>query len=931
MVMVVALGCGSATCLYSGAGPVDPISSAVGGSWHPALAAIADLLTVAIPTAGIADVRDCVLVLFLGAILLLAAVGLWTGDDGEKRRNIETSKRRNIGTSKHQDVGTLEDSSSQPETRNPRSAASESTRSAIAGVALPDSIAAGAACCSADRWILWTCAGVTVLALLSALGGDELELSWGWIARFTAGAAWAYFLARWFTAGMVRATLPAILAIGMMAIALGFAHRADRGYLHLSWPIGPITLTAAVAGCWAAMAVAWVVGRALCGAALQRSRPWGVLVVALPAAAISVAALVSTGRRASAIGLLAALVVVIVVLTVRRYPGRGVRAGVGLLLLLGVAGVGAYVVREARSADRVRSGPVRVRLAYLEQSWGLIRERPLLGVGPDQFVVSMTQRMAPLRASSPQVYHGNIDNAAHNEWVQAAVELGVPGGLLYLAMPVGIGLMGLRRLWRGTHTIAGGGAPSLSLRAGSGDRIGGESCDACTLALLAGLVAICVPEAAGITLRGPVMPVWYWTLLGLLAAQCRNDGISSEGRWRGPVRGLGRPWVAVGAAAMCFFICFVDLYGATRPILVAPGVRLGPAYRLYAEKTIEDYYAVAEDAMEFWRQSPSAGALDRAIDDWRRMYELLPSYLDTPARYAEGLVWAKRNDEARAVLERAISELNPYDFDTNTLYATLVADPIERLRCVQRGLRSAALAGSLQNLLDVALDRPEVEEVILGGLPAARAAAAGHAEDALLRDATVELLRIAAYGAERKGNNLDAIADQRLIADCYRRLEETSHPYRRPSDAEADAWLTLARLIYTHDRDNWREAFESVRRAERYAIMGIRHESVAGARPEAGYLGGEVVPTEFPERLYPLWQLSALLHVISGEDRFLDLRIFAGLPPTRWTQRDLAAELARLARQAHADLSVIPTEARPAHYDGLLDMARHYELQIAGS
>lgn len=54
MVVIVVLACAGTTCLYSGAGPMDPQTAAAGGGWSPWLAAIADLLTVPIPTLGIA-------------------------------------------------------------------------------------------------------------------------------------------------------------------------------------------------------------------------------------------------------------------------------------------------------------------------------------------------------------------------------------------------------------------------------------------------------------------------------------------------------------------------------------------------------------------------------------------------------------------------------------------------------------------------------------------------------------------------------------------------------------------------------------------------------------------------------------------------------------------------------------------------------------
>lgn len=870
IIAVVALACGSSTCLYSGAGPIDPQGAALGGAWHPALAVFADLLTMPLPTSGIADVRDSVQIFFLGAFLLLLACRYFADSPAT--------------------AATMDNDRSQ---------------------------------FSVTRIIALLGACIVTLSLISAVASDAPVLAWGWIVRFVAGAAWACLLSQCFTPAMVRAILPILLTIGATALTLGLFHRADRGYLHFTWPIGPITLTAALAACWAAMAMTLLLARVFRDGPRTAASARGTVTasIAILSAALAIFALHSTGRRAAAVGLIAAMLVVATCLLLRKYSSHNARPGAVVAGLLCVVAAVAYVTREAKNPDRIRSGPVQVRLAYLEKSWELIRERPLFGVGPDQFIVAMTNRMAPLRAECPQVYHGNIDNAAHNEWLQAAVELGLPAGLLYLAIPLVIGFIAVRRLIS---------PPPLRGASPSGGTASSLPCNAYTLALLAGLIAICVIEFAGITLRGPVMPVWYWTLLGILVAQCRCD-VTSPSPSGQAAPGTPRPrrvliaCCAAGGSALCFLLVVVDLYGATRPILCAVGTRTRAVPRLYAEKTLADEYAVAADKLSAWRMSPTSEGIEAAIDSWRRVYQLMPTYLDTPSRYAECLILAGRPEEAGRVLADALHRINPYDFDANKLYASLILNPAHRLICVQNALRSGPLDETLRALLDESLRSEAFARLRDEVLPSAREAARRDPAGAAYPDSHIELLRIAAYDAARRGDHEAAIADQQLTAECYRRLEETSHRHRRPHEAETDAWLTLARLIFEHDRIRWREAFEAVRLAERYAVMGTRHESVADARPEAGYIGGEVVPTEFPETLYPLWRLSALLHVIAGDDQFLDLRIFAGVPPTQWTQHDLHAELARLAREAHAYLSGIPAATRPPHYDRLPEMARQYE------
>jgi hypothetical protein len=333
-----------------------------------------------------------------------------------------------------------------------------------------------------------------------------------------------------------------------------------------------------------------------------------------------------------------------------------------------------------------------------------------------------------------------------------------------------------------------------------------------------------------------------------------------------------------------------------------------PPRRLFAEKTLDDRY----------RQSTT-------VDDWRAMFELMPSFRDTPARYAEALIDADRRGDARSVLERTIAGgIDPFGVRLNLRYASLLMDdPVGRLRCARRALRSGAMDESLQRLIDGCLADPGAQTYLTDGIESARSAAMNLPDD-WLADDTIELLRIAAVAAFSQGRCADAISDQRRVADAYLRLERSSHPFRRAHDAETDAFYQMARMLYECDRANYREACDAIRQAERLAVLGIAHEDVAEPRPEYGYVIGEVIPVEFPERLRPLWRLSALLHLVSGDDRFLDFRVYWSLPPQRWTPRDLRVELARLAQQAHGDLSSIPAGRRPPHFAQLRDMIRRF-------
>jgi O-antigen ligase/polysaccharide polymerase Wzy-like membrane protein len=822
-VAVVVLGCGGATCLYSGAGPIEGGGRAMRGTWNPALAFIADLLTVPIPTAGIADVRDVALSVTAGILLILAGV-----------------------------------------TRS--SAAARST---------------------ATRWIGWCAAIVIALSMISALAWRSFDLSWGWIVRFAAGAALAIVISHRFTPAMVRQTIAGLLVVAVLALALSILHRADRGYAHFTWPIGPITIVGGLAAVWAALAGVWGVGLAI-------QRRLAGAVFALGASGICLYALQQTDRRSPAMGLIAAIALVGVITVWRRYPNRGVRVAVVAALAALAAGGVAYVARQAKSADRETSGPIAVRKAYWEHSAKFIGAHPFFGIGPDRFVIDMTMAIAPLRAEMPHVYHGNIDTTAHNEWLQATVELGLPAGLAYAALPIGVLFLALRS----------------SQRSLPGEPKG------LVFALAAALIALAVCEAASINLRAPILPIWYWTLLGLLASACQSKTAAptTEASLQ---RSSRRSTLLVASAVACFVLSARELAASVFEALPFYGGDGHASSRLFVERTLNGRYEAARYASDGVYELNA-----RPTELWKELFDLLPVYRDTAARYAASLIKEGSPIAARMALESVISTgMSPYDLSANKIYADLLKDdPIGQFRCAQRSLRIGTWRDIGADKFKKYTQTPEATKVLELEVAGARLAAKG-TDPALLHGATVELLRINAllqFSAEKHDI---AIADQLLAAECYRRLERENSPYRRHHDAEWDAFYTLARMYFESNPANYRVAYDAIVEAERYAVLGIKHEKVLHPDPSGGFIGGEVVPTELPERLRPLWRLSAMLHMAMGKFEFVELRILASLPPKKWTRNDLEAEIMNLARSALSLLDEVPREKRPPYYHQLAEMA----------
>ena len=822
---------------------------------------MAEFLTLPIATAGIADVRAALLPIFAGVGLLLFALST-------------IGKRKVAGPGP-----------------------SSTSR-------LPDGVS-----WDARRWLWWTAWAVLAISMASAMANDSIDLSWGWILRFAAGAGWALLLCRAFSAKQVRDIVVGLVIVGLFALALSIAHRSDRQLAYFSWPIGPITSTAAMAALWAAVAGGWAT------VAIIRRRFSAVDILSVVVFLAAIYVLQQTGRRAPTLGLLAAALWIAAVLFWSRLRTRRARLTVSTIFLFALVVAVWIVAVRLRAADESAAGALALRFEYWRIAARLILDGHLsLGHGPDTFVVAMTNAVAPLRAVSPHFYHGNINLYAHNEWIQAALELGIPGALFYFALPMGILLF----TWRHLQAVGTG--------IGGRRKTGDESNFPATVAISAGLVAIVVTECAGITLRTAIMPLWFWTLLGLLATR-ENRAVPQataveRGSWK-VARFLGLVIAAVSFLVGAYFDLSnarVRTDDATRPS------RTG-TLRLYADQTIASRRREAIIAGSAVHPKPDPVAAEEAVHRWRELHELIPGYLDTPARFADALLLAGQNKEADWVLRGALqplTESNRYEPSANALHAGLAKDrPTEQLRCVQRALRHAALSDELLRISIESASAPVVGAIFREELPMARESARNLAlPDA--EDGSAELLRINALSAFRSGRFDEALGDQRLAANYYAHLERSRNPYRRGHDAETDAFFALAKMLDDADRANYAEACDAIAAAERYAVLGISHQRLADPKPEYGFVIGEVVPTDFPPRLYSLWRFSSLLHLAAGKDRFLDFRIYFGLPTAEWNEPALRRELSRLAERVYEDLTRIPADRRPAHYDELPEMARRY-------
>jgi O-antigen ligase len=343
------------------------------------------------------------------------------------------------------------------------------------------------------------------LAIASTSVNGTWRLSREWILQLAAGCAWAILLSRFAHDRCVNRILFVGAMIALCATVMSFVHRHEHYVEFFAWPIGPVTLTAGMAAIWAAVALAIAIC-VLPRAARANASPGSiVLTIVVIVAALSL--LFVAARRAAWLAVLVAGAYSAILVILRYDKSRRARRMVPTSVVVFVALAAAYFYFQSRSSNPSASIPIAYRLIYWKNTVAHLSDDWFFGHGPDMFVAKMSTIIGQERGHMPRILHGNIDPEAHNEWLQAMFELGLPGGLLYLAIPVvAIGLA--TRAWlRDTAVIH-----PITL-----------------LACASGLIAIVVSESGSICLRRGGMNIWYWTLIGIIAGGTRGTIVPQAG------------------------------------------------------------------------------------------------------------------------------------------------------------------------------------------------------------------------------------------------------------------------------------------------------------------------------------------------------------------------------------------------------------------
>lgn len=313
-------------------------------------------------------------------------------------------------------------------------------------------------------------------------------------------------------------------------------------------------------------------GTAVLAAAARRRRswPWPCGAAALAVLIALLCALLARSRSGFA-GLAAAGLV----LAAARLGRRGrlaLAAAAVAVVLAGALYVVARPARLERAVERVKLSSIGARYYGARVSWGMFRERPLGGQGAGTFLVQASGRLPPERYL--ESYSGAILNFAHNEYAQAAAELGLAGLAALLALLAAA----LAGAWRGAR------APPGAVT---------EERRALSAALAAAVAGVAVSALADPSLHFPDFPACFLAAAALAAAAGNFPaGTAATAPAAGPGRRVGvlAGGLALAAAAAALWA----LPDARRELLLRRGLAVErAAHRADDEPAAAKLYARA--------------------------------------------------------------------------------------------------------------------------------------------------------------------------------------------------------------------------------------------------------------------------------------------------------------------------------------------------
>ncbi len=451
--------------------------------------------------------------------------------------------------------------------------------------------------------LLW----VALSAASAAWSGDPPG-SLTQAALYGFGVLWAVSLALTLRACDARRLLVVLAGIGTVAAALCLAYYHWRNPYHRpGFPLGNPSLLAA--SLLPPMLIAASLGLPAIGQWRRGRGRWLTLLGASVMLIVVLAAFVLAGSRAAGVGLLVALLGLLLARTPARWR---IAVAIGAAVVL--AGTG-WILWNARESIIMARGPtIRFRLYAWKYAALLWWQRPVSGMGAGTYPRLAGAWSVQDRVLDPAAFMAELVEHAHNELFEVLTEIGLVGGVVFLAGWLAV-------LTTAMQTTARGPRAQRGLR----------------LALAASITALMADAMFGVALRLPGVPAVFYTLIGVLWAIAREDEAAEPlaGATPRPQRigGVGLLVLAAVAAGMLWMDSrgvraeYASIRGlqrgayleADRDAQQAAGWLLDPVRRLAArERAMRARYFATAEALERFRRSRSAATQPVAREQARQ-------------------------------------------------------------------------------------------------------------------------------------------------------------------------------------------------------------------------------------------------------------------------------------------------------------------------
>ena len=380
-------------------------------------------------------------------------------------------------------------------------------------------------------------AGWVLVSALSSQWSGQPDFSGGQAALYALSLGWAVAVAQTFDRRHLRPLLLGVVVISAVGAVLCVWYAHERNPFHRpGFPVGnPSVLAATILP---GVLVALAMGAGAVVRTIRNRTPaidWATLGVAVALVPL-IWCLALTHSRGAIMALATAIGIMIVLLA-----GRRVQFLLGVVLTAGLCTAGVWLYQTSHlELAMARGAAMRFRFYAWRYAAELWQTHPIAGNGAGAYPRLAGQLAADDRALDPAAFMGEIIEHAHNELFEVLTEIGLVGGVTFvagfLATAVAAAILFRRRSLDPQRWLL--------------------------LALAASVAALLADSMVGIALRLPGGAAVFFTLLGALWAVCRTTPDHTVLPDRTDVTTEPRGWkrnLLLGSTAV---VCFAAAAGA---------------------------------------------------------------------------------------------------------------------------------------------------------------------------------------------------------------------------------------------------------------------------------------------------------------------------------------------------------------------------------